>query len=225
MNSSNENEISVLLADDQELFRAGVRVLISEHHEIFLAGEADSREQTLELAGRLQPGLILLDMWLHGAGSLDFLPELALRSPASRILMLSEDEDEDMQKRAIRLGACGVFLKRQPAQMLLRAIRKAHAGELWLDRAVTTRLLRELVHGANEDQANPERERIASLTEREREVIALVVRGLRNRQIGDELCIAETTVRHHLTSIFGKLGLQDRVGLVIHAYKNQLIGK
>jgi two-component system nitrate/nitrite response regulator NarL len=113
-------------------------------------------------------------------------------------------------------------LKEKSAEALIEAIRNVHAGEMWLDSSMTTSLFGEIFRADELRNADPESDKIATLTGREREVVALICEGLKNKQIGERLFISEITVRHHLTSIFDKLGVTDRVGLVIYAYRRGL---
>jgi DNA-binding NarL/FixJ family response regulator len=118
----------------------------------------------------------------------------------------------------------GLVLKEKAAEVLLQAIEKVRAGEVWLDGAMIASVLREMTHTREAQPVNPKSARLALLTEREREVIALVGQGLRNKQVAERLFISETTVRHHLTAIFAKLEVADRLELVIYAYRHGLAG-
>jgi len=119
------------------------------------------------------------------------------------------------------LGAMGVVLKEHAPDVLIKAIEKVHAGEIWLDRPTMGRMLREMT-GKDEKEIDPELTKIESLTQREREVVALIAEGLKNRQIGERLFISETTVTHHLSSIYSKLGVSDRLELVIYAFTHKI---
>lgn len=136
--------------------------------------------------------------------------------------MLTGVREAEQHRQAIRHGAMGLVLKEQAPEVLLKAIEKVYAGEVWLDHAMLTSVLNELALGKAAPPANAEARRIAMLTERERDVIALVGEGLKNKQIGDRLAISSTTVGHHLTSIFNKLGVESRLELVIFAHRHSL---
>ncbi len=214
--------IRVLLVDDHAIVRAGLRMLIGSEPGLQVVGEADGRASALDRAARLQPDIILLDLDLGGDSSLDFLPDLLANVPQGRVILLTGTRNPDEHVRAVRLGAMGVVLKEQAADVLVRAIQKVHAGEAWLDPTLTARLLTGMAPGRGAKQVDPETVKIAALTDREREVIALICEGLQNKTIGQRLFISETTVRHHLTSIFSKLGLENRLELVIYAYRHGL---
>jgi DNA-binding NarL/FixJ family response regulator len=159
---------------------------------------------------------------LGGQTSLDFLPELLQLAPAAKVILLTGSRDPEEHLRAVRLGAMGVVLKDQAAEVLVTAVHKVNAGEAWLDPSLTARLVSGMSGGRSIKTTNPEEAKIAQLTEREREVIALICEGLQNKIIGQRMFISETTVRHHLTSIFNKLGVENRLELVIYAYRHGL---
>src|SRR5204863_7278946 len=140
----------------------------------------------------------------------------------ARVLTLTGVRDPELHRRAVRLGVMGVVVKEKAAEVLLQAIEKVHAGEVWLERAMITRVLREMTRRDEPTQTDPEAAKTATLTAREREVIALIGEGLKNQQIARRLFISETTVRHHLTAIFAKPGVADRLELVIYAYRHGL---
>lgn len=214
--------IHILLVDDHSIVRSGLRMLIGSEPGLEVVGEADGRASALDSSARLQPDIILLDLDLGGDSSLDFLPDLLANVPQGRVILLTGTRNPDEHVRAVRLGAMGVVLKEQAADVLVRAIQKVHAGEAWLDPTLTARLLTGMAPGRGAKQVDPETVKIAALTDREREVIALICEGLQNKTIGQRLFISETTVRHHLTSIFSKLGLENRLELVIYAYRHGL---
>jgi DNA-binding NarL/FixJ family response regulator len=184
-----------------------------------VVGQASNRSEALALAKSEQPDLILLDIDLGSENGLDFLPELTDTVAGVHVLVLTGLREIESHRRAARLGAAGVVLKEHAADVLLKAIKKVHAGELWLDRSMMGSLLREMTQPPKIDA---EAAKIATLTRREREVLTLVAEGLKNRDIAARLFISETTVTHHLSSVFAKLGVSDRLELVIYAFANNL---
>jgi DNA-binding NarL/FixJ family response regulator len=168
------------------------------------------------------PDIILLDLDLGDESGLDLLPELIAAVPDARIILLTGLRDIEIQRRAILLGAMGLVSKQKAADTVIRAIEKVYAGEVWLDRAMIASILNERVNTNAAPDQNVEALRIAKLTEREREVIQLIGEGIKNRQIAERLYISEATVRHHLTSVFAKLGVADRFELVIYAFQHGL---
>lgn len=214
--------IRILLVDDHVVVRAGLRMLIETQPGLQVVGEAGNRTDALAVAAREQPDIILLDLDLGGDIALDCIPALLAVAKQARMVILTGVYDAELHRRAVHLGAVGLVLKDKAAEVLLKAIEKVHAGEVWLERAMTASVLNEMTRGQDQ-QANPEAVKIATLTAREREVVALIGEGLKNQQIAKRLFIGETTVRHHLTSIFAKLGVSDRLELVIYAYRHGLI--
>jgi DNA-binding NarL/FixJ family response regulator len=196
-------------------------LLIESRPGFVVVGEAANHADALSLAAREQPDIILLDLALGIESGRVLLPELRSAASQSRVLVLTGVSDAAEHRQAIRHGAIGLVLKEQAPEVLLKAIEKVYAGEVWLDRAMLASVLGELVVGGAEP-VDTEATRIAMLTDREREVIALVGEGLKNKQIGDRLSITETTVRHHLTSIFTKFGVESRLEMVIFAHRHGL---
>ena len=215
------NLIRVLLVDDHAVVRAGLRMLIESRLGLVVVGEAANGGDALAIAAREQPNIILLDLDLGAGNGLDVLPGL-LSATQARVILLTGARDPDLHHQAVRLGAMGVVLKDQAAEILVEAIEKVHAGQAWLDPALMARVLSGMSATQRPAKIDPETAKIATLTERERGVIALICEGLQNKQIGQRLHISETTVRHHLTSIFDKLGVENRLELVIYAYRNNL---
>ena len=213
--------IHVLLIEDHAVVRAGLRLLIESRPGMVVVGEAANHNDALAIAAREQPDIILLDLDLGAEKGLDILPGLLAAAGQARVLILTGVRNVEDHRQAIRQGAMGLVLKEQAPETLLKAIEKVHAGEVWLDRAILASVLSEMVLGGARP-ANAEATRISALTEREREVIALIGEGLKNKQIGDRLSISETTVRHHLTSIFAKLGVESRLEMLIFAHRHGL---
>ena len=211
--------IRILIVDDHLLVRTGLRMLIDNEPNMEVVGQAANRAEALSVAKNADPNLILLDIDLGGEDGLDFLPELHDAVPEARVLVLTGLRDMEAHRRAARLGAAGLVLKEHAADILLKAINKVHEGELWLDRGMLGSLLRESRQDPKDD---PDAVKIATLTPREREVVTLISEGLKNRDVAGRLFISETTVTHHLTSIYSKLEVSDRLELVIFAFANKL---
>ena len=196
-------------------------MLIESRPGLTVVGEAANEQDALK-AALDQPDIILLGLDLGAEESLAVLPELLTRAKKARALILTDHRDPDLDQKAIRLGAMGLVYKEEPAEALTKVIERVHAGEVWLNGSTIARILASMRRAGDGECANPEDNKIATLTDREREVIALIAEGLRNRNIAERLFISSTTVRHHLTSIFGKLGVSDRLELLIYAYRNGL---
>lgn len=237
-----DRAVRVLIVDDQIIVREGLRMLLESMDRIRVVGEAATREDALEKARHTQPDVILLDLDLGGKSSSgkDCLPELIRQCPSSRVLVLTGTHNHQLHFDAIRLGASGLVHKLEASSRLGDAIRKVNQGEVWLDGTLMADVLHEFWHLNDTGRADldtnlqtngastpsisteippEETEKIVQLTNREREVIELIGKGMRNQQIADHLFISVITVRHHLSSIFSKLGVGDRFELAIYAYK------
>jgi len=214
--------ITILLIDDHTVMRLGLRLLIENQQGLKVVGEASGRADALKLAEREQPDIILLDLTLPGTDGIDLIPELLAIAKDSRILVLTGVLEPEAHKRAMRLGAMGVVLKEKAPEVLIKAIEKVHEGEIWLDRAMVANVFCATSRFREVKKHDPETAKIATLTEREREVIALIGEGLRNRQIADRLFISEGTVRNHLTTVFSKLEVSDRFELLIYSYRHAI---
>ncbi|HEU4477120.1 MAG TPA: response regulator transcription factor [Pyrinomonadaceae bacterium] len=211
--------IKVLIVDDHAVVRAGLRMLIDQDPDMKVTGLAGNRSEALAAATSEQPHIIILDIVLGDDDGLSFLPELRAVAGNARVLVLTGLRSPESQRRAMRAGAMGIVLKEHAAEVLIKAIKKVHQGEVWLDRLAMGSVLQEI---SENKQPEPDREKIASLTEREREVIGLVGEGLKNKQIASRLFISETTVTHHLSSVFSKLEVSDRLELIIYAFRHGL---
>lgn len=213
-------KIRILIVDDQLVVREGLRMLIENHPGTKVVAMARTRSEALEIIAREPLDLVILDLELGGHSALSFIPQLREAANA-RILVLTGSRHSETHQKAAQLGAMGVVLKEDAADLLLKAIEKVYKGEAWLDRVTVGNLLWQL-SSQSRDSIDPRAQKISSLTEREREVIALIAEGLKNRQIAERLFISPTTVTHHLSSIYSKLGVADRLELVIYAFANKL---
>jgi two-component system, NarL family, nitrate/nitrite response regulator NarL len=222
VSNSNSESIKILIIDDHAIVRAGLRMLIESRQNMEVVGETGSSEGALASIARRQPDIILLDLDLDGENGLDLIPGLIAASANARVIILTGVRDPQAHHRAIRSGAMGLVLKDKAAEVLIKAIERVHAGEVWLDRTMTATVLAEMARSSENEKAGPETAKIASLTDREHEIIALVCEGLKNKQIGERLFISEMTVRNHLTSILSKLDLSDRFELAIYSYRHKL---
>ena len=214
-------KIRILIVDDQLLVRDGLRMLIENHPGTKVVAMAGTRSEALDILAREACDLIILDLELGGYSAISFIPQLREAAKDSRVLVLTGSRDSETHQKAAQLGAMGVVLKENAADVLLKAIEKVYNGEAWLDRITLGNLLWQMSN-RDKDSLDPRAKKISTLTERERQVIALIAEGLKNRQIAERLFISPTTVTHHLSSIYSKLGVSDRLELVIYAFANKL---
>lgn len=219
MSAANLERIRILIVDDHAVVRAGLRMLIDQDPAMKVIGVAGNPSEALAVAASEQPNVIILDILLGDEDGLTILPKLRELAKSARVLVLTGLRSGESQRRAILAGAMGVVLKEDGAEVLLKAINKVHDGEVWLDRSMMGEMIHEF---SKSPTANPEQAKIGSLTHREREVITLVGEGLKNKLIAERLFISETTVTHHLSSIFSKLSVSDRLELIIYAFRQGL---
>jgi DNA-binding NarL/FixJ family response regulator len=211
--------ITIMIVDDHVVIRSGLRMLIEYDQRMQVVAQAGNKAEALERAASERPDVIILDLVLGDEDGLSFLPELCQASPTSRVLVLTGVQNPDAHRRAIRRGAMGIVLKEHAADQLLKAIMKVNDGEVWIERSMMGSMIQEFNKPAMVD---PEIAKIESLTDREREVIGLIGEGLKNKQVGERLFISETTVTHHLSSVFSKLEVSDRLELIIYAFRHGL---
>ncbi|MDX2034213.1 MAG: response regulator transcription factor [Blastocatellia bacterium] len=220
--SSPENPIRILLVDDHAIVRAGLRLLIHREPGLQVIGEVSNGRDALAAVQAEAPDIVLLDLDLGDENGLDLLPLLLESASAPRVIVLTGLRDQQTHQRAVSLGALGIVNKENAQEVILSAIARVHAGEAFLDPKLTASLLAQLTGAQNQKNSDPEAAKIASLSKRELEVVKLVGEGLKSKEIAGKLFISEITVRHHLTSIFAKLEVSDRVELMLYSYRNGL---
>jgi len=221
MPESNTSLISILLVDSQTLLRAGLRLVLETESKFAVVGEASSREEALEGA-RLRPDIIILNLNSDGESDLDLLSDLSITADGSRVLVLISDFDLELRRRIVRFGVKGLVQKTESPDRLIAAVKSVYAGEVWLDPRTVSHVLDDLLQAGDVKQTDRVLDNGVRLTGRERDIIALIGEGLKNKQIAERLCISEPTVRHYLTSIFEKVGVKDRQGLIVYAYQHGL---
>jgi two-component system nitrate/nitrite response regulator NarL len=216
------NPIRILLIDRLPVVRAALRMLLESWPGLQVVGDVASAGEAANIAEQEQPDIFLLNHDLNRNGhDLNILSQLNSIAADARIILLTGEPDPESRLKAVLHGARGVVLKEKAADELRKAIEKVHLGEMWLDRALTASVLAEISNHREPKSLDPEHARIESLSVREREVAALACQGLQNRDIAAKLFISETTVRHHFTSIFSKLGVSNRFELVIFLYRHR----
>ena len=214
--------IRILLVDDHKTMLWGLERLIqSEGASFTLVGSASDGAEAKALCAALHPDIVLLDLDLKGSSSIDFLPALVANG-STRVVILSANRDQGTLAAAVKAGARGVVSKEAPTEDVLLAVRKVHGGELWLDQSLMQALLGQLVAPA--PKADPEAERIGTLTARERDVIGMIVqgKGALNKDLAERAFISERTLRNHLTTIYQKLDVANRLELYVYATRHGL---
>src|SRR6186997_67421 len=211
--------IRVLVADDQSMVRAGFRMLLADEQDIEVVAEAENGREAVEKTARFNPGVILMDIRMPELDGLQATRRILAEDNDARILILTTFDLDEYVYEALSAGASGFVLKDDSPEQLLAAIRTVAAGEALLSPAVTKRVIREFTRLPRPEQPQG----LDQLTEREREVLALIAEGRSNAEIGERLFISETTVKTHVTHILQKLGLRDRVQAVVLAYQAGLV--
>jgi len=224
MTPRSASPIRVLLVDDHRTVLWGLEKLIEgEQPGMVVVGKATSGAEAIEIVAQVRPDVIVLDIELGERSGIDAIPELLARSKA-KVLLLTEQRNSPLHDRAVLAGARGIVYKEDPAETILKAIDKVHKGEIWLDRVSTGRILLELSQNGHTRREEPDWATSARLTARERELIGELVQdpGANYGKIAAKLRITEHTVRNHLTSIYSKLRVQNRLELFVVASKNGL---
>jgi two-component system, NarL family, response regulator LiaR len=227
--STDSQTIRVLIVDDHALVRQGLRTFLELQDDpaslaIVVVGEAADGAQAVEQARRLQPDVVLLDLVMPVMGGIEAIPRIVECSPRSRVIILTSFGEEDKLLPAIRAGAQGYLLKDIPPNELVQAVRAAYLGKVQLHPDIARTLMaavatREAAPPAAASQAPAPPD---NLTERELEVLRLIAAGLNNRQIADRLVISEKTVKTHVSSILGKLRVEDRTQAAVYALRHGL---
>jgi two-component system, NarL family, response regulator DevR len=203
-------EIRVFLLDDHEIVRRGIADLLEAESEVSVVGEAGTAAEALRRIPAVHPDVAVLDARLPDGSGIDVCRDIRSAHPEIRCLILTSYDDNDAIFAAVMAGASGYLLKEIRGTSLVDAVRQVAAGKSLLDPAVTERLLTRLREGAPRD------ERLASLTDREREILSLIADGLTNKQIGERLFLAEKTVKNYVSGLLAKLGMQRRTQAAVY---------
>jgi DNA-binding NarL/FixJ family response regulator len=212
--------IHVLIADDQALIRGGFRLILDAQEDIEVVGEAIDGRDAVEQYRRLSPDVVVMDVRMPTMDGIEATRRLTSSDPPARILILTTFDLDEYVFEALRAGASGFLLKDRPPEELVAAVRIVADGEALLAPSVTRRLIREFASKPEARRPPPEMD---ELTEREREVLVLMARGLSNAEIASELFLAQTTVKTHVGHVLHKLRLRDRAQAVVVAYESNLV--
>jgi DNA-binding NarL/FixJ family response regulator len=219
--SAGSGAIRVMIVDDDELLRTGLRAVLSSDDRIEVVEEAGDGEQAVRRARRTQPEVVLMDVRMPGQDGIAATADLLAVAPEAKVVILTTFEEDEYIHGALRAGASGFLLKRTSPEDLTAAVRRVSAGEALLSPSVTRRVIDQMV--ARPLARAGDDPRLAELTAREREVLELIAQGLSNREIAAQLVIEETTVKTHVKRVLSKLGVRDRVHAVIVAYETGVV--
>jgi DNA-binding NarL/FixJ family response regulator len=213
--------VRVVLADDQPLVRVGLRVLIADHPDLLIVGEAGTGAEAVQIVWDTHPDVVVMDIRMPDMDGIEATRLITAGPEIAHVLILTTFDDDDYVYDALRAGASGFLVKDMALEEILAAIRVVAGGDALIAPGVTRRLIEEFV--ARPEPARPQRT-VEGITEREREVLTLVGRGMSNSEIAAHLFVSVATAKAHVARLFTKLGARDRVQLVIIAYEAGLVG-
>jgi DNA-binding NarL/FixJ family response regulator len=228
LGTASKSKIRIVVADDHPIFRDGLCRLLALEEDFEVVAQAEDGRQVLDVLQQHEPDILLLDLKMPGLDGLATLQRLQIAKNKTRVIVLTASDDKNEFVQAMKLGTSGIVLKQTATELLIKSIRKVHAGEIWLDSHTTAAVIRQFV--ANDESPvsslpplPPTRERERSpLSQREREIVALVAQGFKNKEMAEKMFISEQTVKNHLHNIFDKLGVSDRLELALYAIHNNL---
>ncbi|MEO8026770.1 MAG: response regulator transcription factor [Bryobacteraceae bacterium] len=212
--------IRILIADDHPIVRDGLKKLLALEEDFDIVGEAGDGREVLDRVTELDPDVLLLDLRMPNLDGLSALQALQTANKRVKVIVLTASEDKNEFVQAMKLGCSGIVLKQTAPELIVKSIRKVYAGEIWLDSHTTAAVMRQFSTNAdgsvNQGSGKGGRER-NPLSAREREIVALVAQGYKNKEMAEKMFISEQTVKNHLHNIFDKLGVSDRLELALYA--------
>ncbi len=218
-NEKKKATIRIVIADDHPIVRDGLKKLLLLEDDFDIVGEAGDGREVLERIQELEPDVLLLDLRMPNLDGLSALQALQQGNKHTRVIVLTASEDKNEFVQAMKLGCSGIVLKQTAPDLIVKSIRKVHAGEIWLDSHTTAAVMRQFQTGTEAgslSSGSKGRER-SPLSAREREIVALVAQGYKNKEMAEKMFISEQTVKNHLHNIFDKLGVSDRLELALYA--------
>jgi DNA-binding NarL/FixJ family response regulator len=213
--------VRIVIADDHPIVRDGLKKLLLLEDDFEIVGEAGDGREVLEKVQALDPDVLLLDLRMPNLDGLSALQALQQTNKRTRVIVLTASEDKNEFVQAMKLGCSGIVLKQTAPDLIVKSIRKVNSGEIWLDSHTTAAVMRQFStgqegSGGGQTSGGKNRER-SPLSTREREIVALVAQGYKNKEMAEKMFISEQTVKNHLHNIFDKLGVSDRLELALYA--------
>lgn len=214
-----KGSVRILLADDHPIVRDGLKKLLQLEDDFEVIGEASDGREVIDKVQELDPDILLLDLRMPNLDGLSALQALQQTNKRTRVIVLTASEDKNEFVQAMKLGCSGIVLKQTAPDLIVKSIRKVNSGEIWLDSHTTAAVMRQFstgLEGSGGGTGKGGRER-NPLSTREREIVALVAQGYKNKEMAEKMFISEQTVKNHLHNIFDKLGVSDRLELALYA--------
>jgi DNA-binding NarL/FixJ family response regulator len=216
-----KGRVRIVIADDHPIVRDGLKKLLLLEDDFDVVGEAGDGREVLDKVRELDPDVLLLDLRMPNLDGLGALQALQQVNQRTRVIILTASEDKNEFVQAMKLGCSGIVLKQTAPDLIVKSIRKVHSGEIWLDSHTTAAVMRQFstaLEGGHTSTSNSGKGRERSpLSAREREIVALVAQGYKNKEMAEKMFISEQTVKNHLHNIFDKLGVSDRLELALYA--------
>ena len=212
---SSEQKIRIAIADDHTIFRDGLRKLLSLETDFEVCAEAKDGSEVLDVLRQSEPDILLLDLKMPGLDGIWALQRIQNQKLKTKIIVLTASDDESEYVQAMKYGTSGIVLKQTATELLIKSIRKVYQGEIWLDAKTIAAVMRQFATPG--DVGGPRERERPRLSNREREIVALVAQGFKNKEIAERMFISEQTVKNHLHNIFDKLGVSDRLELALYA--------
>ena len=215
--------ITIVILDNHALVRAGIRSLLDSRPGMRVIGDAGNLADGLEIISRFKPDIVLFELNLIDQVTSQVISQLINASETSRLILVTGASDPEINQQVVESGVMGMVFKSQAPETLIKAIEKVHSGEVWLERSLIANVLSRLSRNMKQQVNSHESNYMEDLSDREKQIVRLIGQGYKNKKISQQLCISETTVRHHLTSIYSKLGVSDRLELLVFAHRYGLV--
>ena len=225
ISENSKSKIRVLLTTPYTITQESLRFLLESSNDLIVTDNNSGLEKLPKYNDFTKPNIGLIYLKDEDTKTVESISELQKTIPDIRVIIVTRETDFNNQTRAIQLGAVGIVRKEQNARTLVEAIKQVHRGETWINQVLLNKILNDGNHQKKDESGGFDSLNIESLTPREQDVIQKIGKGLKNKDIAKELYISEATVRHHLSSVYGKLGVADRLNLVIYACENGLVGQ
>src|SRR5271170_6506533 len=209
------SKIRIVVADDHPIFRDGLCKLLALEEDFEVIAQAQDGRQVLEILQQCEPDILLLDLKMPGLDGLGTLQRLQQSRNKTRVIVLTASDDKNEFVQAMKLGTSGIVLKQTATELLIKSIRKVHAGEIWLDSHTTAAVIRQFSSPMDSAPLGSRDRDRSPLSQREREIVVLVAQGFKNKEMAEKMFISEQTVKNHLHNVFDKLGVSDRLELAL----------